>query len=224
MLLKADNVCKSYNNAGIKLDVLNGVNLSMEQAEVNLIIGPSGAGKSTLLHILGGLDRPSLGNVFFDGIDMYGASDNTRSSIRNKRMGFVFQFYHLLNEFSAIENVMMPMFIQGYNSNLKKQAKLRAELLLDSVGISHRAGHRPTQLSGGEAQRVALARALINNPDIVLCDEPTGNLDSENANTVLNLVRHLNEKFRQAFLIVTHNEALANFADHVIYIEDGKIK
>jgi lipoprotein-releasing system ATP-binding protein len=224
MLLKADNVCKSYNNAGIKLDVLNGVNLSVKQAEINLIIGPSGAGKSTLLHILGGLDRPSLGNVFFDGIDMYGANDNTRSFIRNKRIGFVFQFYHLLNEFNAIENVMMPMLIQGYNSNSKKRAKLRAELLLDSVGIRHRAGHMPTQLSGGEAQRVSLARALINSPDIILCDEPTGNLDSENANTVLNLVRRLNEKFRQAFLIVTHNETLANFADHVIHIEDGKIK
>ncbi len=224
MLLKADNIYKSYVNAGIKLNILNGISLSIKQAEIHVIIGPSGAGKSTLLHMLGGLDRPSLGNIFFDGIDMYGASDNTRSVIRNKRIGFVFQFYHLLNEFSAIENVMMPMFMQAYNSGLKRQAKSRADLLLDSVGIRHRSGHKPTQLSGGEAQRVSIARALINSPDIVLCDEPTGNLDSENANTVLNLVRSLNAKFRQAFLIVTHNESLANFADHVIYIEDGKIK
>jgi lipoprotein-releasing system ATP-binding protein len=224
MLLKADNVYKSYNNAGIRLNVLNGVSLSIKKSEIHVIIGPSGAGKSTLLHILGGLDKPSLGNIFFDGINMYKASDDARSAIRNRRIGFVFQFYHLLDEFSAIENVMMPMLMQGYNPGIRRQAKNRAGLLLDSVGIRHRSGHRPSQLSGGEAQRVSIARALINRPDIVLCDEPTGNLDSENANTVLSLVKSLNEKFRQAFLIVTHNEALADFADHVIYIKDGKIK
>ena len=224
MLLKADNVSKRYNGTNISLDVVKGVSLSVQKAEILALIGPSGAGKSTLLHILGGLDRPSQGKIFFDNIDLYGIGDKERSLLRNNRIGFVFQFYHLLSEFTSIENVMMPAMLFCGSKGLKKEIKSRAEQLLDSVGVIARSTYKPSQLSGGEAQRVSIARALINNPDMVLCDEPTGNLDSENANNVLKLIRFLNIKFRQAFLIVTHNEHVSDFADRVIYMEDGKLK
>jgi lipoprotein-releasing system ATP-binding protein len=223
-LLEADNIYKSFHNEGIKLDVLKGINLSIEKAAIYALIGPSGAGKSTLLHILGGLDRPSSGNIFFDGINIYSAGDNERSFIRNKRIGFVFQFYHLLDEFSAIENIMMPGLMGSFKKAARKRIKDRAESLLDSIGLLNRANHRPSQLSGGEAQRVSIARALINNPDLILCDEPTGNLDSGNAAIVLDLIRALNDRLKRTFLVVTHNEDIAGFADHVIHIEDGKIK
>lgn len=224
MLLKAENISKRYDDSGIGLDAVKNVSLSIERSRILALIGPSGAGKSTLLHVLGGLDRPSKGKVFFDNMDLYSVSDKQRSFIRNTKMGFVFQFYHLLYEFTAIENVMMPAMLFCKNSTFKKQIKEKAEGLLESVGVIKRATHRPSQLSGGEAQRVSIARALINSPDLVLCDEPTGNLDSENANNILKLISVLNKKFKQAFMIVTHNERVSDFADSVMLMEDGRLK
>jgi len=224
MLLKADNIYKRYVNGNKSFEVLKGVGLSIEKNEIVAIVGPSGAGKSTLLHILAGLDRPHKGSVTFDGTDLYSLSDNKRSLIRNRRIGFVFQFYHLLPEFSALENIIMPAMISRNRGGFKDDLSNKAKTLLESVKIKRRADHKPSQLSGGEAQRVAIARALINDPDIVFCDEPTGNLDSENTGIILKLIRDLNKKMKQAFLIVTHNEKVAGFADRILHIEDGKIK
>jgi lipoprotein-releasing system ATP-binding protein len=224
MLLKADNIHKRYINGNKSFEVLKGVGLSIRPSEVVAIIGPSGAGKSTLLHILAGLDRPQKGSVIFDGTDLYSLSDNKRSFIRNRRIGFVFQFYYLLPEFSALENVIMPAMISRKRGDLKNDFLNKAKILLERVNIKKRADHKPSQISGGEAQRVAIARALINDPDIVFCDEPTGNLDSENTGIILKLIKDLNKKTKQAFLIVTHNEKVAGFADRILHIEDGKIK
>jgi lipoprotein-releasing system ATP-binding protein len=224
VLLKAENISKRYNSSGIALDAVKNASLSVADSEIMALVGPSGAGKSTLLHILGGLDRPWKGKVSFGGVDMYSLADRERAVIRNKSMGFVFQFYHLLDDFTAIENVMMPAMLYCRSRTLKKKIKNRAENLLETVGVMDRAGHRPSQVSGGEAQRIALARALINNPEIVLCDEPTGNLDSENANKILKLLRSLNEKFEQTFIVVTHNEQISDFAHRVTRMEDGKLK
>jgi len=223
ILLTAEGVYKSYSSSGMDIDVLKGISLKVCRSEVLAVIGPSGAGKSTLLHILGGLDRPSKGIVMFDGIDLYAAGDRQCSAIRNKRIGFVFQFYHLLNEFSVIENVMMPAIISG-KRGLRAGIKNKAESLLESVGLAKRLRHRPCQLSGGEQQRVSIARALINNPDIVFCDEPTGNLDSENSSKVFDTIRDLNKKSNLAFVIVTHNERVSESADSVLLIQDGVVK
>jgi lipoprotein-releasing system ATP-binding protein len=224
IIIKAVNLSKKYISAGEGLEAVKGVNISVQRAHILALIGPSGAGKSTLLHMLGGLDRPSTGKVFFDNADLYNMPDAQRAFIRNKKIGFVFQFYHLLDEFTSIENVMMPAMLFCRKDAIKKNIKEKAEELLESVGLIKRAQHRPSQLSGGEAQRVSIARALMNNPDIVLCDEPTGNLDSENANKILDLISTLNKKFKQAFMIVTHNEHVSDFADSVMYMQDGKLK
>jgi lipoprotein-releasing system ATP-binding protein len=223
MLLKAEKIHKVYGNGKKGLEVLKGVDIAVEKGEVAVIIGPSGAGKSTLLHILGALDTPTKGKVLFDGIDLYSLGDSRRSLIRNKRIGFVFQFYHLLAEFSALENVILPAMVCGINGAGAESLAQKAEALLDTVGLKSRIHHRPAQLSGGEIQRVAIARALINRPDIVLCDEPTGNLDSENARNFLELILELNKKNGQTFLIVTHNEELAAVAKKVIHIRDGRL-
>jgi len=231
MLIDACNIHKAYRNGEQRLEVLRGIDLSLDRGQIVAIVGPSGAGKSTLLHILGGLDEPSDGKVILDSTDLYAAGDEERSSIRNRRMGFIFQFYHLLAEFSALENVIMPALIgisAGYDRHNLDKAPLSQGLLekkaldlLDSVGLKSRAAHRPSELSGGETQRVAIARALINSPDIVFCDEPTGNLDSKNAGLILELIRDLNKSRNQAFVIVTHNEELARFADRTVQIKDG---
>jgi len=224
MLLKADNISKIYKNGNKSFEVLKNIRFSIKAREIVAIVGPSGAGKSTLLHILAGLDKPTKGNVVFDDTDLYGLSDSRRSLLRNKRIGFVFQFYYLLSEFSVLENVMMPVMVSRDSDTRKNFSSDKANGLLSRVKIKGKADNRPSQISGGEAQRVAIARALINDPDIVFCDEPTGNLDSANAGIVLELIKDLNQKTKQAFLIVTHNEKVADFADRILHIEDGKIK
>ncbi|WP_131536794.1 ABC transporter ATP-binding protein [Pedobacter nototheniae] len=215
-MLKATGIRKSYGD----LSILKGVNFEVEEGEIVSIIGPSGAGKSTLLHILGTLDKPDKGVVELKGTTISTLNGNSLSNFRNQNIGFVFQFHHLLPEFSAVENICIPAFIAKTN---KKQAELRALELLDLFGLKDRADHKPNQLSGGEQQRVAIARALINKPSIVLADEPSGNLDSENAAALHQLFVSLRDNFKQTFVIVTHNEHLAKTSDRVVSMKDGLI-
>lgn len=215
-MLKATGIRKSYGN----LQILKGVNFEVQKGEIVSIIGPSGAGKSTLLHILGTLDRPDEGSVELKGTVINKLNGDLLSNFRNQNIGFVFQFHHLLPEFSAIENICIPAFIAKTN---KKQAENRAFELLDLFGLKERAHHKPNQLSGGEQQRVAIARALINSPSIILADEPSGNLDSENAAGLHQLFVSLRDNFHQTFVIVTHNEHLAKTSDRVVSMKDGLI-
>jgi lipoprotein releasing system ATP-binding protein len=222
--LEAQNIHKYYSNGHKKLHVLKGIDLEIKKSQMKVIIGPSGAGKSTLLHILGGLDYPSRGKVLIDNQDLYRIKDNKRSKLRNKKIGFVFQFYHLLPEFTAIENVMLPSMIYNEERKSKKELWAKAENLLAKVGLSGRINHRPSELSGGEQQRVAVARALMNEPDLLLCDEPTGNLDSDNSKRLIDLLKDLNEKNKQAFLIVSHDKSMTKITNHITEIKDGVIK
>ena len=215
-MLKASGITKSYGN----LQILKGVDFEVQKGEIVSIIGPSGAGKSTLLHILGTLDKPDQGTVALKGTVVNKLHGDFLSAFRNQNIGFVFQFHHLLPEFSAIENVCIPAFIAKTN---KKQAEVRALELLDLFGLADRAQHKPNQLSGGEQQRVAIARALVNNPSIVLADEPSGNLDSENAAALHQLFISLRDNFQQTFVIVTHKEPLAKTGDRVGSMKDGLI-
>jgi lipoprotein-releasing system ATP-binding protein len=215
-MLKAKNIQKYYGN----LWVLKGVDLEIRKGEIVSIAGPSGSGKSTLLHILGTLDRPNEGQIYLDEKPLLQLKSKAMAAFRNRHMGFVFQFHHLLPEFTAIENVCIPGWIAGRS---KKEVSQRAEELLHSLGLSHRMHNKPTALSGGEQQRVAVARALINGPDIVFADEPTGNLDTANARELHQLFFELREKMQQTFLIVTHNEELAGMSDRVLHMRDGKI-
>ena len=222
-MLRADGIHKIYRDGKKDLHVLKGIDLEIEKAASLAIVGPSGAGKSTLLHILGGLDRPSSGKVFVDGLDLYTLKDNKRAGLRNKRIGFVFQFYHLLPEFTALENVMMPA-LMALDSRLKAQGiRKTTESLMRELGLGDRMQHRPGELSGGEQQRVAIGRSLINSPDVLLCDEPTGNLDSEMGEETLDLLFNLNKKNHATVVIVTHDRAIAKRADRVIEIRDGRI-
>lgn len=219
-ILKADKIHKAYNKGNKALKVLRGIDLDIEKGKISAIVGPSGAGKSTLLHILGGLDNPTQGEVFFENKSLYKLSDSERAKIRNKRVGFVFQFYHLLSEFTAIENVYLPAVIGGDKAkNLKK----RSQELLKQLGLANREEHYPSQLSGGEMQRVAIARALINNPEVLFCDEPTGNLDSAAGLQIKQLIWGLNQSKEQTVVIVTHDETLFKDADRVLHIKDGLI-
>lgn len=219
-MLKTENLYKIYKDGKINLEVLKGINLEVGKGEVLCIIGPSGAGKSTLLHLLGGLDRPSRGRVYFEGVDLYRTSESQRVKIRNKRIGFVFQFYHLLPEFSALENVALPALIDkaGYS-----QARKKAIGLLELVGLGERISHKPAQLSGGEQQRVAIARTLINSPDVIFCDEPTGNLDSERGSQITQLLRNLNREQGKTLVIVSHDERIASIANRIVHIRDGRL-
>lgn len=219
-MLKTENLYKVYKDGKINLEVLKGINLEVKKGEILCIIGPSGAGKSTLLNLLGGLDRPAKGKVFFEGQDLYALSERKRARIRNKKIGFVFQFYHLLPEFSALENVMLPAVIDTISFS---QAKERARELLWLVGLEERINHKPTQLSGGEQQRVAIARTLINDPDIILCDEPTGNLDSERGEQIAELLRNLNQEKGKTLVVVSHEEKIAKMANRIIHIRDGRL-
>ena len=222
-MLIAKNISKTYTEIGAPLEVLKGVDLSIEPGEFVSLVGPSGAGKSTLLHILGGLDVPTQGQVFLDNEDIHQMSDGWRAHIRNTKIGFVFQFYHLLPEFNALENIIMPALIkEGFSA--KKELERRGSALLEKVGMEKRALHKPKQLSGGEQQRLAIARALINNPQIIFCDEPTGNLDSASGENIMQLLLQLNKDHRQAVVMVTHDQSLAQRAKRSIHIQDVKIK
>ena len=213
-MLKADNIHKSYNG----LDVLRGINLSIDNEEVVSIVGASGAGKSTLLHILGTLDIPDKGNVSLNGIEISSLSQKKMSKFRNEEIGFIFQFHNLFPEFTALENICIPAYIKG-----GRQAEKKAEELLKVLNLIERKNHKPSELSGGEQQRVSVARALINDPSIVFADEPSGNLDSQSADDLHKLFFDLRNKMGQTFVIVTHNMELAGMADRKLEIKDGII-
>lgn len=219
-LIRVVDLHKSYYDGEAELQVLQGINLEVYKSELLAIIGASGVGKSTLLHIIGTLDRPTTGNVLYDTDDVFLLPDRDLSEFRNKEIGFVFQFHHLLPEFTALENVAMAGLITMPN---QKSVYKEAEALLDYVGLAERCSHYPNQLSGGERQRVAIARALINQPKVVLADEPTGNLDRRSSEMVLELLWDLNAKSGQAFVLVTHNQELAQQVDRVIQLVDGKV-
>jgi len=215
-MISGKNIFKRYGT----VEVLKGVNINIEKGEVAAIAGPSGSGKSTLLHILGTLDKADKGEVMMNDTLINTLPTKKLAAFRNKHIGFVFQFHHLLPEFTAWENVCIPGWLAGRK---KGEVKEKAEELLKMLGLSHRMENKPNQLSGGEQQRVAVARALINNPNIVMADEPTGNLDSANAKELHQLFFDLRTKFNQTFLIVTHNEELAKLSDRVLYMKDGKM-
>lgn len=215
-MIEIRNIKKSFGN----LEVLKGIDLDIERGKIVSIVGASGAGKTTLLQIMGTLDKPDCGSVIIDGVDVAKLSDAKRSAFRNKHMGFVFQFHQLLPEFTALENVMMPALIGGTS---RREAKKRAEELLAFMGLSDRASHKPNELSGGEKQRVAVARALINKPDVVFADEPSGSLDTHNKEELHRLFFDLRDQMGQTFVIVTHDEQLADLADQKISMQDGRI-
>jgi len=219
-MLAARDLCKTYKEGPKEIRALGGIDLEVKRGEILAVIGPSGAGKSTLLHLLGGLDSPTSGTVFLDDTDLYKLSDSARSKLRNRKIGFVFQFYHLLPELTALENVMLPAMIGGASGAKSRETAAR---LLGAVGLSERLHHKPSRLSGGEAQRVAIARALVNSPEIVCCDEPTGNLDSRMSEELCNLIKRLSREKGQTFVIVTHEPALARAADRILNIKDGMI-
>ncbi len=217
-LLSCRAISKTYREGGLDTQVLNGVDLDVAVGEFVAIVGTSGSGKSTLLHILGALDSTSAGDVTLLGQSLLNCSANKQAKLRNQHIGFVYQFHHLLADFSAWENVAMPLMIGGVKP---QQAQLQAQEMLAKVGLSHRLQHRPAELSGGERQRVAIARALINQPDIVLADEPTGNLDHNTALEIYDLLRTLNRDFGTAFLVVTHDQQLAHKMDKQYSMQDG---
>ena len=220
-ILIANNIQKNYYLDNATVEVLKGIDLEIYEGEIVAVTGLSGVGKSTLLHILGVLDRPTKGRLFIDDKDIFQYDDRKLANYRNKTVGFIFQFHHLLSEFSALENVMLPGLIARENQN---DVLLRAEKLLEDVGLSNRRHHRPNELSGGEQQRVAVARALINSPQLILADEPSGNLDRQSANALHELFWDLNKRMNQTMVIVTHNVELANDANRVIELFDGRVK
>ncbi|MGR5390533.1 lipoprotein-releasing ABC transporter ATP-binding protein LolD [Vibrio crassostreae] len=216
--LQCNDIRKTYREGSLDTEVLKGVSFEIEKGELVAIIGTSGSGKSTLLHILGALDDASDGSVSFLGQDLASLSSNKQAKLRNQHLGFVYQFHHLLSDFSALENVAMPLLIGGEKPAKSKE---EAQRLLDKVGLSHRVDHRPSELSGGERQRVAIARALVNKPALVLADEPTGNLDHNTALSIYDLMRELNREYDTAFLVVTHDGELAGKMDRQLHMQDG---
>ncbi len=220
MIIKLENVKKIYGEV-VKNTVLKGINLEIEKGTFNAIIGQSGSGKSTLLNIMGTLDKESEGEVYINGVSTKSLSKNDISALRNKEIGFIFQFHHLLPEFNAIENIMMPALIEGAKD--AKTISKRAEFLLDKVGLLKLKNNMALNLSGGQQQRVAIARALMNNPGIILADEPTGNLDSDTTMEIYNLLREINKEFGTTFIIITHDNRIASLADRIIEIENGEI-
>lgn len=220
IILQAKNISKIYDEGKIKTTVLSGLDLTVQKGERIAIVGSSGSGKSTLLHLLGGLDTPTTGEVWIGGVCVNQLNETQRGKLRNEYLGFIYQFHHLLAEFSATENVAIPLLMR---SNVSiGEARDRANDLLDKVGLSHRTHHRPSELSGGERQRVAIARALVTQPALVLADEPTGNLDDDNAQAVFDLLSHLQSTLGMALIMVTHDRALANRADRVLEMKSGQ--
>jgi len=220
-ILNAENIYKSYqNNKKVKIEVLKGISVKVIPQKISVIIGASGAGKSTLLHLLGALDRPDSGKVIYDDKNIFEFSDEKLAQFRSKNIGFVFQFHHLLPEFTALENIIIPQMINGKTI---EEARSRGEELLERVGLKDRMNHKPAELSGGEQQRVAVARALANNPQIIFADEPTGNLDSKNSESIHQLIIELRNTMDVTFVIVTHNANVVKLADIVYEIKDGKL-
>ncbi len=218
-ILTCSNIHRTFTRSEKrKLEIVKGVSLSIEKGKISIIVGKSGAGKSTLLHILGGLDNPDEGTVLVDGVEIHKLNDDKLSDFRNNQIGFVFQFHHLLPEFSAIENINIPQMIAGNNI---EEASKRSLELLEIVDLADRKDHKPSELSGGEQQRVAIARALANKPKIIFADEPTGNLDSANSMIIHELISELKQKFDLTFLIVTHNKSLIELGDRILEMRDG---
>jgi len=215
-MIKGKGIIKSYED----LQVLKGIDVNIDKGEIVSIVGKSGAGKSTLLHIIGTLDQPDEGSIVIKGIDVTQLNKKDLAKFRNETIGFVFQFHHLLNEFTALENVCIPAYI---NNQSKAEATRKGKELLDFLGLADRMEHKPQELSGGEQQRVAVARALINNPAVIFADEPTGNLDQDSSNDLHTLIKNLQKEMGQTFLIVTHNEELANLSDRTLTMRDGLI-
>ncbi len=220
-LIRAEGLTKVFRSGATQLEVLKGIDLAIEAGEMVAIHGPSGVGKSTLLHILGTLDRPTGGKVTYGDLDIGRLGDRQIARLRNERIGFIFQFYHLLPEFTALENVLLPAMLNGRQL---KDARERSRRLLESVGLGGRETHKPDALSGGEQQRVAIARALVNNPEVVFADEPTGNLDEKTSGEIYKLIKQLNSEYGTTFVIVTHEQALAQGAGRSIKMVDGRIE
>ncbi|WP_131777892.1 lipoprotein-releasing ABC transporter ATP-binding protein LolD [Legionella bozemanae] len=220
VILNAEKLYKSYNDGTSKVEVLRGIDLSIAQGERLAIIGPSGSGKSTLLHLLGGLDKPTSGDVCIKDVNWQKINEKQRCKLRNQGLGFIYQFHHLLPEFTALENVCMPLLLANISV---KDAEAEASKMLDDVGLKERKTHKPAQLSGGERQRVAIARALVHQPYCVLADEPTGNLDQTTATKVFDLMLELNRKMNTALVIVTHDQQLANQMDRVLVLGEGTL-
>lgn len=220
MLIKLNNIKKVYGET-VKTTVLKGIDLEIEEGSFNAIIGQSGSGKSTLLNIIGTLDNATEGEVIIKGVNTKDISKKSLASLRNKEIGFVFQFHHLLPEFTAIENVMMPALIEGKGK--RKEIRKRAEMLLEKVGLIEIKNNKVSNMSGGQQQRVAIARALMNNPGLLLADEPTGNLDSDTTIEIYNLLRNINKEFGTTFLIITHDDRVASLADRIIEVDSGRI-
>ncbi|MBW6518653.1 MAG: ABC transporter ATP-binding protein [ANME-2 cluster archaeon] len=218
-IIQIKNLTKIFGD-GVEIKAIDGVDLNIERGEFLAIVGPSGSGKSTLLNQIGILDTPTSGTILLDGVDVTKMSDKQRSMTRNKQLGFIFQYHHLLPDFNALENAMMPLLISGVRSSKAREV---ASKMLHEVGLGDRMDHRPNQLSGGQNQRVAIARALVNNPSIVIGDEPTGNLDSKASESIYELLRKLNREHNQTFILVTHDERMAEKTDRIIRLVDGRI-
>jgi len=219
-IIKVEDAWKTYKLGEVDLTVLRGVSVGIRQGSFVAIMGPSGSGKSTLLHIIGALDLPSKGKAFIDGKDISLMSEDELSKVRGQKIGFVFQQFNLLHNLTAMENVILPMVFQGVNDNDRKK---RAEELLKSLGLGHRLNHKPNELSGGERQRIAIARALANDPDIIVADEPTGNLDSKTGQEVMDILVDLHKNHKKTIIVVTHDPNIADYTEHTINIKDGLI-
>lgn len=218
IILNSNALYKSYHDGSSHVEVLKGIDLSIAKGERVAIIGPSGSGKSTLLHLLGGLDKPSEGAISINGVSWQKISEKKRCQLRNRHLGFVYQFHHLLPEFTAVENAAIPLLLAGMRVS---EAQSKAQLMLEGVGLAHRFEHKPAQLSGGERQRVAIARALVHKPQCILADEPTGNLDQNTAAKVFDLMLELNQDMQTALVIVTHDQQIAHRMDRVLVLHEG---